>query len=92
MSEKRCVLGRQHFLARFVSGPYNRLKNLPAAVNAVKSATKVFANERGLNQTFFAKKLSNLGPHAKQTDANQTCYRRGSGGGAPAAGRSCSKE
>ena len=38
MSEKQDVyVFWQRFLARFVSGPYNCLKNLSAAVNAASS-------------------------------------------------------
>ena len=51
MSEKRDVLGRQPFLNRFVSGPYNRLKNLTAAVNATNSATRILIVKREGNRT-----------------------------------------
>ena len=64
MSEKRDVQGRQRFLARFVSGPYNRLKNLSAAVNATRSATRILLRGRGLEPkpNFVAQKWSSLGP------------------------------
>ena len=41
INKQNDVWGRQRFLARFVSGPYNRLKNLTAAVNATRSATRI---------------------------------------------------
>ena len=41
MFEKRDVKDRLRFLARFVPGPYSRLKNLSAAVNATRSATSI---------------------------------------------------
>ena len=37
MFEKRDVQARQRLLARFVCGPYNRLKNLSVGVIATKS-------------------------------------------------------
>ena len=46
MSEKRDVQGRQRFLARFVSGLCDRLKNLSAAVNATKAQSR-FAKREG---------------------------------------------
>ena len=51
MFEKRDVLGRQRFLARFVSGPLNRLKNLSAEVNATKGATRILIVKREENWT-----------------------------------------
>ena len=46
MSEKTNALGRQRFLARFACGPKNRLKNLSAAVNAARSATRILRSGR----------------------------------------------
>ena len=68
MSEKKMFKIQQYFLARFVSGPYNRLKNLSAAVNASRSTTRILLRERGLvpKVNFFAQKLSNLGPVLKK--------------------------
>ena len=63
--QKRRRIGRQRFLAAFVSGPYIRLKNLSAAVNATKKRNQNFAKrERSWTKSkiFFAQKLSNLGP------------------------------
>ena len=77
------------FLARFASGPYNHLKNLCAAVNAIESATRILLSGRRLEPKvkFFAQKLSNLGP-CEQTDATQAYHREGLGGAKPpAAGR-----
>ena len=37
-------------LARFVCGPFNRLKNLFARVNAARSTSRVLLRERGLEQ------------------------------------------
>ena len=50
MSEKRDAKGRQRFLARFVCRPKNRLKNLSAAVNATRSASRILQTERELEQ------------------------------------------
>ena len=52
------------FNARFVCGPYNCLKNLSAAVNATRSATRILQKGSGLEPKVisFAQKLSNLGP------------------------------
>ena len=47
-SEKKDALGRQLFLSGFVSGPYIRLKNLSAAVNLTRSATRILPREKGL--------------------------------------------
>ena len=48
MSEKqRRIVDRQRFLTRFVTGPYNRLETLSAAVNATKSATRILIVKRG---------------------------------------------
>ena len=47
--EKRDVLGRQRFLARFTAGPYNRLKNLSAALNANESANRILLAKREEN-------------------------------------------
>ena len=64
MSEKQDVQRRQRFLGRFVSCPYNCLKNLTAAVNVTKSATRIFLKGKGLESKakFFTQKFSNLGP------------------------------
>ena len=65
MSEKKDVYGRQRFSAYFVSGQPNRLKNLSAAVNATRSATRILLRGKGgktKSRIFFAQKLSNLGP------------------------------
>ena len=48
MFEKRDIKARQRSLARCVIGAYNRLKNLSAAVNATRSATRILVKERGL--------------------------------------------
>ena len=59
MSEKQDVKGRQGFLSRFVFCPYNRSKNLSAAVNVTRSATRIFVRGRGLEPTvnFFCTKI-----------------------------------
>ena len=61
MSEKETY--KAGSLARFVSAPCNRLKNLSAVVNAIRSATRIFLRKRGFEPkvNFFAQKLSNLG-------------------------------
>ena len=71
-------------LVRFVCNPYNRLKNLSAAVNATRNSTRILIRGRGLQPklNFFAQKSP------EQTDATQACHRRGPEGGAepPATG------
>ena len=47
-ARKRRRIGRQRFLAAFVSGQYIRLKNLSAAVNATKSATRILLRGRAV--------------------------------------------
>ena len=63
---KLCVRpeARQRFLARLLCGPYNRLKNQLAAVNAIRIATRILLEEgEGLiPNVFFAQKQFNLGP------------------------------
>ena len=81
MSEKqRRIIGEQRFLARFVSGPYNRLKTLSAAVNAVKSATRISIAKRGELEpkaNFFCTKIFYFRSHAERTDATQAYHRGG---------------
>ena len=56
---KKNVLGGQRFLACFASGPYDRLKNLSAAVNATRSAIRILPRGRGLEPkvNFFCTKI-----------------------------------
>ena len=64
MFEKRDVQGRQRFLARFVFGLYNYLKNRSTEVNATRSASRILGGKVLETKAFFffARKLSNLGP------------------------------
>ena len=65
MSEKRDAKSWQRLLARFVSVPFNRLKNLSAAVNATRSATRILLRGRRPEpkvKFFFAQNLSSLSP------------------------------
>ena len=64
MSEEKRRIRPRRFVARFVFAPYNRLKNLFAAVNATKSATRILLRGRGFEPklNFLAQKLSNLSP------------------------------
>ena len=91
MSEKRDVLGPQRFLARFVSGPFNRLKNLTAPVNATRRGTRILLREKGLEPqvNFFSTKIVSFQPRAEQTDATFAYHRVGLKGWAehPAAER-----
>ena len=63
-------------------GPYNRLKNLSAAVNAIRSATRVLLRERGLEPkvNVFCTKIVYFRSRAEQTVTTQACH---SGGKAP---------
>ena len=79
------VQDRQRFLARFVSGPFNRLKILSEAVNSTSAVTRILLR-KDLNHLepklkFFAQKLSNLGYalNSEQTDTTQA-YHRGAWG------------
>ena len=62
MSEKK-GLGRLLFLARFLSGLHNRLKNLSEAVNATRSAIRIFLRRGVLKRTvkLFCTKIACLG-------------------------------
>ena len=80
------------FLARFVCSPYNRLKNLSAAVNATRSATRILLKERGLQTkvNFFAQKFSYIGPMLNKLMQLKCITKGGQGGGGaepPAVGR-----
>ena len=59
MFEKRDVQVRQRLLARFVYGPHNHLKNMSAAVNASRSATRIMLKWRELEpkKKFFLTKI-----------------------------------
>ena len=46
--KKQRYKGRQRLLASFISGPYNRLKNLSAAMKTTKTATRILLRRRGL--------------------------------------------
>ena len=78
MFEKRDVYGRQLFLDRWVSGPYNRLKILSAS----RSANRILLKRRGLEPKLklFLHKNVQFRPHAVQTNAPQAYYKRSFGG------------
>ena len=76
MSEKRDVQGRQRFVARFVSGPHNRLKTLSAAVKATRSAIRILLRGSRVlepNVNFSAQNLSNLGQCRRYARARRGC-------------------
>ena len=81
ISENKDVQGRQRFVARFVSGPYNRLKNLSAAVNETRSAVRILIRMRGLNQLF------NLGPVLNKLMQLKRITKGGLGAELPVAGQ-----
>ena len=77
--------GRKHFLVCFICGPYNRLKNLSAAVNATRNTTTILLREKRLEQKFFCFLRENclILARAELTDATQARHRLGSEGRAP---------
>ena len=80
MSEKRHIKTGSAFLSRFVCSPYNRFKNLSAAVNATRSANRILLKGMGLEpKVIFCPKLSDLGPELKKTDITQARLKRGLG-------------